>query len=411
MIPSILQAERARYLAEAKELKQQLEDLESKPRRAGLRERKTDSSGDSKEVENLREDLRKCEDKLRKYVKYSERLESDKKGIADAITDSGVDVAGDDALEMVASLCERLISIEEECDALAGCEKKAGEHLNELHSLKEKYSKLESQVQSYEEGDKKLRTALDECKSNLKRAQEKIAVLKKDKESLAEMAETAKKNISEMESAHRLQMQYLEKENLEVDSKLKKTRAELSEKKALLDTLQNGAFGNDQTEELQGLSNLLGNTSSTTKRATIESTSKRPPLQSSSKRILGSSKKRAESPATENYSTDNDNESLISKKTRAFSSTSKKRAESPLAESDSLDKENLVNKKPRTLSSTIQSPFGSAKKKKKSANPFSSVKKAARRTKNAFSDDSPTKHYALGDSEPTVDVTSECNQS
>ena len=113
----------------------------------------------------------------------------------------------------------------------------------------------------------------------------------------------------------------------------------------------------------------------------MESASKRVPIQSTSKSIpLRSSQKRCpESPRSDE-------------------------------ESNYTEKENLLNKKQRILSSSTSSPFGS-EKKKRIVNPFSSVKKAARRTRNALTDNTPTKQYALGDSEPTVDVTGECNQS
>lgn len=300
-----------------------------------------------------------------KYVQHSERLEKDRKGVIEAISSCDVgDIVGDSMVEMVASLCDKLVSIEEECDALASSEGKAAEYLRELDSLRERYSALERQAQSY-----------GESKANLKNAQEKISALMREKESLQTMAANTKKNMSELQSERRRQMQYLENENLQLGDDLKKTKKALTETKAELDSVQKNAFGSEETVELQGLSNFLG--PSRTHR-TSESASKRPPLMSGSKRT-GSSKKRS--------------------------------SDSPGTKEDGTEKENLLNKKRRTLTSSIRSPFGSAKKKR-SNSPFSSVKKAARRTRKSLADDSPTKkEYVLGDSEPTEDVTSECNQS
>ena len=199
-------------MAEAKEYKQRVEELEDqKPGRSGLRERTEPSHDQSKEVEQLQDDLRQCEDKLRKYVQHSERLENDRKGVMAAISSSdvGADIVGDSMVEMVVSLCDKLASIEEECDALANSEGKAAEYLAELDSLREKFSALESQVQSYEEKDAKLT-------DSLKKAQEKVASLMKEKESLQTMAESAKGNMSELQSERRRQMQYLENENLQL---------------------------------------------------------------------------------------------------------------------------------------------------------------------------------------------------
>ena len=375
-----LKDERSQFMAEAKEYKLRVEELESNnklpSRRGGLRERK-DNEDQSREIAKLQDDLRQCEDKLRKYVKHSERLENDRKGVIEAISSCDVgDIVGDGVVEMVTSLCDKLVSIEEECDALASSEGKASEYLMELDALRKKYTLLEQEVQGYEENDTKLTAALAEAKANLKKAQEKISLLMKDKESLKAMAESAKGNVSELQSERRRQMQYLENENLQLGDELKRTKKELSSAKSELDVIRKGSFNNEQTEELQGLGHLLG--SASTKRAPKESASKGIPPSGNKRIPLSSSRKRC--------------------------------PDSPAIEGEKTEKENDLNKKQRTLSSTIQSPFGSAKKKTRSANPFSSVKKAARRTRKAL-DDTPTKQYALGDSEPTADVTGECNQS
>ena len=154
---------------------------------------------------------------------------------------------------------------------------------------------------------------------------------------------------------------------------LKRVKQELVQTKAERDLVQKGAFSSEQTEELQGLSNLMGS-ASRHRTSAVDSSSKRAP------RIpLSSSRKRC--------------------------------PESPITEEVSTEKENLLNKKQKTsLSSSLESPGGSAKKKR-GTNPFSSVKKAARRTKKTITDGTPTKQYMLGDSEPTADVTGECNQS
>ena len=371
-----LKDERSQFLAEAKEAKARVEELEnSKPRRGGLRERTDASADQSQEVEKVRDDLKQCENKLRKYVQHSERLENDRKGVLAAISSANVgDIAGDGIVEMVESLCEKLTSVEEECEELANSQGKAAEYLTELDSLKEKYSLLEMEVQTYEENDTKLTSALSECKANLKRATEKIAQLMTDKESLKAMAESAKGNISELQAERRRQMQYLENENLQLGDELKRTKKELSQAKSELDVVQKDILnGNDETEELQGLSNLL-------------SSSKRQPTDSASKGFPPSGNKGI--PPS------------------GLSSSRKRCPDSPPVEHS---KENMLNKKQKTLSAA-KSPFSSAKKKK---NPFSSIKKSAKKAQRTLSssNSTPTKHYQLGDSEPTADITGECKQS
>ena len=395
-------------MAEAKEYKQRVEELESVlPRRSGLRERK-DVVDQSEEIEKLQDDLRQCENKLRKYVQHSERLEKDRKGVIEAISSCDVaDVVGDSMVEMVVSLCEKLTSIEEECMALVSSEGKASEYLSELDALREKYSELEAEVKVYEVEDAKMAIALADCKANLKKAEEKIISLSKDNELLKSMAESAKGNISELQNERRRQMQYLENENLQLGDELKRAKKELAEAKFTVTAFQNDAFSGEPTEELRGLSTLLGGaSSSSTKRAPIESTSKRGATSSSTKLAQRSS---------QSSSSNRLPPSLLSpsRVSNTLTSSRKRSPESPVSDEGDTAmgaaKENLLNKKQRTISSSTPSspsPFGS-EKKKRIANPFSSVKKAARRLK----DNTPTKQYALGDSEPTVDVTGECKQS
>ncbi len=369
-------------MVEAKEYKQRVEELESRvSRRTGLQERTDSGINHLRENEKLQEDLKQCENKLRKYVQHSERLESERKEVIEAISSCDIgDIVGDTMTDMVVSLCDKLESLEEDCVALSSSEAKAAEYLTEIDSLREKYSALECQVQGFEDKDAKLATALAECKDNLKKAQGKINALMKENDSLKAMAERAKGNISELQSERRRLTQYLENENLQLGDELKRTKKELTETKAEIDAIRKHAFNNEETVELQGLSIMLGS-ASPSKRAPSESSSNTNPLPPASSRH------------------------------NAQSTSYKRCPVSPIAkdEVNKIDKENVHNSEKQTISSAVNSPFSSAKKR--SANPFSSVKKAVTRKKRALADQTPTNSFALGDSEPTMDVTSECKQS
>lgn len=374
-----IQEERVRYMTEAKDYKQRVEELEtemasnssnSKPRRYALRERaELSKSEEENDVARLNDELKQCNLKLRKYVQHSERLEKERNGVMAVISSCNVeDIVGNSLEEMVASLCKKLSSIEEECDVLANSEDRAAGYLADLDSLREKYSHLEGQLQFYKKTYDELSSSHEDCKVSLQRAQEKIAALKKDKESLQASHVSAKGNITELQSEQRRQMQWLEKENLQLGDELKKTKQELLQTKTELDSVQNGLFGNDEaTEELFGLSNLL------------ESSSRLPlvPL----KKTIPSGNKTSE----------------------------KKRPLSvPI---DELDKENLLNTSSIEVD-MARSPFTSAKKQRKSVNPFSSVKKASRKITKAISSDDSPKHFALGEeNEQTGELTSDCKQS
>lgn len=377
-----LQDERTQFMAEVKEYKQRVEELESRiPRRTGLQERFDSGTNQSNEIEKLQDDLRQCENKLRKYVQHSERLESERKQVFDSIASFHLgDVVGDSMIDMVLSICKKLTSVEEECAALSDSETKAAEYLIELDSLRDKYSALEFEVQGFADKDEKMASALAECKDNLKKAQGKINALLKENESLKAIAERAKGNISELQSERRRLTQYLENENLQLGDELKRTKKELSDTKAEIDTIRKSAFNNEETVELQGLSSFLGGASST-KRVSSESSRNTTPLP----------------PIRSKQTT----QKLIPKQC----------PESPIIEDEGkkVDKENVHNSEKQTISSVVDSPFSSAMKQ--SANPFSSVNKAVTRKRRALTDQTPTNSYALGDSEPTVDVTSECKQS
>ncbi|KAL3805856.1 hypothetical protein HJC23_007817 [Cyclotella cryptica] len=374
-----IQEERVRFMTEAKDYKQRAEELEkeiassasdSKSRRYVLRER-TESSKceEENDVARLNDELKQCNLKLRKYVQHSERLEKERNGVMAVISSCNLDdIVGNNLEEMVSSLCEKLASIEEECNALANSEDMAAGYLADLDSLREKYADLESQLQFYKTTYDELSASHEDCKISLKRAQEKITALTKDKESLQASHISAKGNITELQSEQRRQMQWLEKENLQLGDELKRTRKELIQTRAELDSLHKGSFGNDEaTEELFGLSNLL------------ESSSRQP--LAPAKTALSSVKKTSE-------------------KKRHFSVTN-----------DKSDKENLLNNSSIQVDTT-RSPFTSAKKQRKSVNPFSSVKKASRKITKAISSDDSPKHFALGEeNDQTGELTSDCKQS
>merc|ERR1712029_1199738 len=108
-------------------------------------------------------------------------------------------------------------------------------------SIQQKYSALEDQIQNYKQNDSKLNSALLECNGNLQKAQEKITNLKKDKERLQAMAESAKGNMSDLQNEQRRQIQMLEMQILEGGDELKKIKRELSTAKAELDAVQKNA--------------------------------------------------------------------------------------------------------------------------------------------------------------------------
>ena len=361
---------------EAKDYKRRVEELEkeiadSKPRRKGLRERTSEE--DSDDVDQLKDELKQCNLKLRKYVQHSDHLEKERNNVMTVISSCNTeDIVGNSLEDTVASLCERLSSLEEECDALANSENKAAEYLANLDSLRQKYQNIEKQLQFYKETNDELSSSHADCKDSLKKAQEKIATLTKEHKSLQESHTNTKGSISDLQSEQRRQMQWLEKENLQLGDELKRTKKELLQTKTQLGSMQKSSFGSDEaTEDLVGISTFFEH--SATKRQPLGSISK-PVNQEKKPQYLPSSS--------------------------AKTSSSKKR---PVQES--RDKENNLNE-------SVRSPIPSSAKKQRKINPFSSVKKASKKIVQSFSDDSSPKHLALGDeTEHTTELTSDCKQS
>lgn len=362
-----------KYMTEAKDYKQRVEDLEqelsaadSKPRRKGLRERTAD--GESDDLTRLQDELKNCNLKLKKYVQHCERLEKERSSVMSVITACDVeDVVGNNVEAMITSLCEKLASVEEECDALANSEDKAAGYLADLDSLRQKYSDLENQLQFYKEANDELSNSHADCKASLKRAQEKISSLSNELKSLQASNVCAKGNMAELQSEQRRQMQWLEKENLQLGDELKKTKAELVQTKSQLDSVQKDSFGSDEaTEDLFGLGKFMEATSA--QRGSV------------SKRVAD-----------------------LEQKNLKENSVVKKRHHT---DDVALEKENNLN-------GTARSPFlSSAKKQRKTMNPFSSVKKASRKLMSSASEESSPKHIALGEEcEHTTEMTSECKQS
>ena len=371
-----LKDERRQFKDEAENYKQRLAALENDSARGssrrGLRERTESDQDQSNEVAKLQGDLQQCEDKLRKYVQHSERLESDRKGVMHAIASYNIgEIVGGNVVETVASICERLSSVEEECNALAQSEKKAVQYLAELDSLRVRFDELESELQGCLGEKEKLISKLEESEDSLNKCQGKIAELVKDRNSLQGLAENAKHSVSELQSEKRRQMQFLENENLQLGEELKRAKKELQQTKTALDAAQKQAFGGEQTQELVGFSSLLS--------GQAQSDRKKPPLQ----------------PTKTTFGTP----SITARKRPGYENIH--------------NEENTLNSTPskKLKSSTSKSPFRSSSKKSK--NPFSAITKSAKKSaKKKASDDSPTKFFALGDgNEPTADLTSECKQS
>ena len=130
---------------ELKQAKEENEDLRSKlgPQASGVLE---DTA-----LTKLRFDKQALENKLRKYIAYCQNLEDKRVGILQVLRSTTLeDVDDNDIEKAVVVLCDKLASLEEECDALAKSENRASSDLVELDKLQIQNSSLTCQVSEHQ---------------------------------------------------------------------------------------------------------------------------------------------------------------------------------------------------------------------------------------------------------------------
>lgn len=174
------------------------------------------------------------ETKLKKYIKYCKRLESDKTQILDALRSHKRDVIDDDFSGAVVSLCDQLASLEEECDALSSAEGKASSYLVEIENHRKEIASLQDTV-------KQLKNLNTDSTSKMKKLQSKNMALREERDAL--------RNRSNTETGKSGQVKYLEQENLQLILDLKTTKKKLQSTQAKLEELEVKALDNDDTDD------------------------------------------------------------------------------------------------------------------------------------------------------------------
>lgn len=196
------------------------------------------------------------ETKLRKYLSHCQRLERDKASIIDALKSckqnhiSDGNVAG-----AVIELCDRLSSLEQECDTLSTAQTHASSDSVQTERLREENKQLQDRVSETKERLTTLTKLEADLHSRLSKAQNKIAQLSEERDQLRNKAESAKGNMASLENEKIRQVRYLEQENLQLMLDLKTTKKQLQNYKTELDDLRMKALDdNDNTEDFGSLS-------------------------------------------------------------------------------------------------------------------------------------------------------------
>lgn len=193
------------------------------------------------DLATLRFEKEALETKLRKYLSYCKSLESDKNHIIDSLRARKRAVVDDDFAGAVVSLCDQLTSLEEECDALSNAEGRASSYLVEMESLRDRISLLERETHESRNRVVKLTSAEAELSARLKRAEEKNASLREDRDKLRNRS--SKNREAEPEKSR--QVKYLEQENLQLMMELKTAKKQWQTSRSELDALRMKALDDD----------------------------------------------------------------------------------------------------------------------------------------------------------------------
>jgi len=193
---------------------------------------KTEQSGEHDTA--LKFEKEALETKLKKYIKYCKRLESDKTQIIDALRSHKRDVIDNDFSGAVVSLCDQLTSLEEECDALSSVEGKASSYLVEIENFREEIKALQGIVNQ-------LKSANADATEKLKKMETKNMQLREERNSL--------RNRGSAETEKPGQVKYLEQENLQLILDLKTTKKQLQSTQAKLEAFQMKALDSDDTDD------------------------------------------------------------------------------------------------------------------------------------------------------------------
>ena len=184
------------------------------------------------ELTKLRFDKEALENKFRKFAVHCQRLEDEKENILQVL---GLTKPDDDDIEKaVITLCDKVASLEKECDSLAKSEHRASASIVDADQLREKNSSLQSQVADYQKKiDKLIRSEAEQ--------RELIVSLRREQQELRSLADRARGNIESLESEKSNQLRYLEQENSQLMISLTAAKRQLQNMKAELNIFRSQA--------------------------------------------------------------------------------------------------------------------------------------------------------------------------
>lgn len=171
------------------------------------------SVANQSELAELRFGKEALESKLRKYAAHCQRLEEEKAEVIGVLRSSNA-LDGDDISRAVVSICDKLASLEQECESFSKSETKATSNFLELENIRTQ--------------NLSLRSKLDQLLRKEAELKEKLAA--RNRENLKATEST------EMERDQ--EVRFLEQENLQLMTDLKASKKNLQKAKAELTILR-----------------------------------------------------------------------------------------------------------------------------------------------------------------------------
>jgi len=212
-----IKAERKQFEAKAEKYKKELAKVKQQLAAVSTDKDNNNPTVDLSEFQNLQQKYEKLENKVRRFNDHCEQMDKEKSVIMDLIK-SSIQEDGKDMTKdfngAVVELCERLETLEEQCDALKQ------ENITAKVSLENQLTKIKAALENETEMNRHLETKLKESEG-------KFLPLKQKYDTLQQLTEDMKRSADELEYEKNRQISYLESENLQCLGELKLKKKEI----------------------------------------------------------------------------------------------------------------------------------------------------------------------------------------
>ena len=178
------------------------------------------------ELTKLRFDKDALESKLRKFASQCQRLEDEKLRIIHTLKSAKLELIDENIEKAIVSLCDKVASLEEECDSLAKFKNKAFSNQVELTAMQQQNTELSNKIADLQRKTENLQWIESGHKSLISTLTEGTAKLQYDVDHARQEADSM-----------RNQLKYLEQENLQLMMDYKAAKQKIHGLKAEINQL------------------------------------------------------------------------------------------------------------------------------------------------------------------------------